>query len=417
MKKTGEHEKPAEKTKAAKSTTPAQAQLNIGMIGHVDHGKTSLTQALTGKWTDTHSEEVKRGISIRLGYADAVFYKGKDKADKILYANDPKDPRYASPPEVSRAVSFVDAPGHETLLTTMLSGAALMNGAVLVISASEECPQPQTEEHLMALKLMGVERVVVAQNKIDLVDQKRAMESHKQITAFLAKYGYKDIPIVPVAANFRANIDLLIEAIETHIPNPHYDENAPLRMHVARSFDINKPGTKISDLRGGVLGGSIIRGKIKIGDTIEISPGLENTRFSTKVVSLSTANGTLSSAHAGGLIGIGTELDPSICQNDRFRGQVIGAVGTLPAPTKQLKLKMHYLERLVGGATGEIKTNDPLVLTAGTSTLVGFASRMTTGGTVDVDLKNDAVVEKGEKISISKRMDNRWRLVGYGVVQ
>lgn len=386
------------------------------MIGHVDHGKTSLTEALTGKWTDTHSEEIKRGISIRLGYADAVFYKGENAKGKTFYSREKTDPQSVHPLEISRRVSFVDAPGHETLLTTMLSGAAIMDGAVLVISSAEPCPQPQTEEHLMALKIMGIRNLVVAHNKIDLVDQKRAKASHEEITAFLAKYGYANIPIIPVAANLRINIGLLIEAIETAIPTPKRDDTRPLKMHVARSFDINKPGTPYAELKGGVLGGSIITGKVQVGDEIEILPGIENTRFVTKVTSLSTAQGRLESARPGGLIGIGTELDPSICQNDRFRGQVVGVPGNLPMPTQKLRLQFHPLERLVGNVTPELKTNDALVLTAGTSTLVGFASRAS-GESAEIELKNQGVVEKGEKISISKRIENRWRLIGYGVVQ
>ena len=107
-----------------------QPVVNIGLVGHVDHGKTTLVKALSGKWTDTHSEELKRGITIRLGYADAIFYKGKEG-----YGVDP------SIGNAVRVVSFVDAPGHESLMATMLSGATIMDGALLLISASEECPQ------------------------------------------------------------------------------------------------------------------------------------------------------------------------------------------------------------------------------------------------------------------------------------
>ena len=139
-----------------------QAEVNIGLIGHVDHGKTSLTLALTGKWTDTHSEELKRGISIRLGYADTTIYKCKTHG----YTIKEKCPQCKKPCNLQRKISFIDAPGHETLMATMLSGAALMNGALLVIAANEECPQPRTVEHLMALKLGEIKNVIVVQNKI-----------------------------------------------------------------------------------------------------------------------------------------------------------------------------------------------------------------------------------------------------------
>ena len=129
------------------STAP-QAEINIGMVGHVDHGKTTLTQALTGKWTDQHSEELKRGISIKLGYADAEFYRVTDK-DNVTYTSEPNLKNFKNTKnEHLRTVSFVDAPGHETLMAVMLSGAAIMDAAILIIAANEKCPQPQTREHL-----------------------------------------------------------------------------------------------------------------------------------------------------------------------------------------------------------------------------------------------------------------------------
>jgi len=144
--------------------THQQPEVNIGLVGHVDHGKTTLVQALSGSWTDQHSEEMKRGISIRLGYADATFRTcpGLDGPDRFTVDETCPD---GSESEVLRTVSFVDAPGHETLMATMLSGAALMDGAVLVVSATDPVPQAQTEEHLMALDIIGIENIVIAQNK------------------------------------------------------------------------------------------------------------------------------------------------------------------------------------------------------------------------------------------------------------
>src|SRR3989338_9270375 len=127
----------AKKKKAKKQTDSGQPVVNIGLVGHVDHGKTSLLQALSGKWTDTHSEEIKRGITIKLGYADAPIYK----CDQHTYSTK----KQCEKCEEQRIVSFVDAPGHETLMATMLSGAAIMDGALLLVAANEECPQPQTK--------------------------------------------------------------------------------------------------------------------------------------------------------------------------------------------------------------------------------------------------------------------------------
>ena len=147
-------------------------EVNIGMVGHVSHGKTTLTQALTGKLTLTHSEELKRGISIRLGYADATFYKCKNGH----YGTSKKCPVCFEECEPERTVSFIDAPGHETLMATVLTGARLMDGAILIIAANEKCPQPQTREHLAALEAVGIKNVIIIQNKIDLVTREQAVQ-------------------------------------------------------------------------------------------------------------------------------------------------------------------------------------------------------------------------------------------------
>src|SRR3989338_3041972 len=123
-----------------KKASLGQPEVNIGLAGHVDNGKTTLTSALSGKWTDTHSEEIKRGITIRLGYADTIFYKD----------NDTYTVKKTKTAKAIRKVSFLDAPGHESLMATMLSGSAIMDGALLLVAANEQCPQPQTKEHLMA---------------------------------------------------------------------------------------------------------------------------------------------------------------------------------------------------------------------------------------------------------------------------
>ena len=128
-------------------------EVNIGMIGHVDHGKTTLTKVISGEWTDRHSEEIKRGISIKLGYADASFYKCPDCEGAGCFTTKKKCPCCGKKTEFLRTASFVDAPGHETLMATMLSGAAIMNGAILLVAANEKCPQPQTKQHLMEIEI------------------------------------------------------------------------------------------------------------------------------------------------------------------------------------------------------------------------------------------------------------------------
>lgn len=391
-----------------------QPEINIGLIGHVDHGKTSLTKTLTGKWCDSHSEELKRGISIRLGYADATFYKIKSPSG-IIYSN--KKETELGEIIGQRTISIVDAPGHETLMTTMLSGAALMNGAILVIAANEKCPQPRTIEHLMALKFAGVEKIVVAQNKVDLITREQAIENYKSIKNFLKNYGYENAPIIPVSANFGTNLDLLIQAIEEHIPTKKYDSTLPTKMFIARSFDINKPGTKPNELKGGIIGGSISQGEIKIGDQIELCPGFNGKKIIVKVTSLSTSTGPINKATPGGLIAVGTTLDPSITQGDRLRGMIAAKVDSLPNPTKNIELKLFLFDRMLEELHENIKlkTTEPIVLTIGTNTAVGIVTK-TDNKTATVVLKNEVIVEKHEKVAISKNINGQWRLIAYAEI-
>ncbi|RLF44048.1 MAG: translation initiation factor IF-2 subunit gamma, partial [Thermoplasmata archaeon] len=205
----------------------SQPEVNIGMVGHVDHGKTTLTQALTGKWTDEHSEELKRGISIKLGYADATFYKCSECPEPLCYSTKPVCPHCGSQTEILRKVSFVDAPGHETLMAVVISGAAIMDGALLLIAANEPCPQPQTEEHLMALDIVGAKNIVIVQNKIDLVSKEEAIKNYEQILDFIEGTCAENSPIIPISAHHEVNLDTLIMAIEEYIPTPKRDRSKP----------------------------------------------------------------------------------------------------------------------------------------------------------------------------------------------
>ncbi len=405
-----------------------QPEVNIGMIGHVDHGKTTLTKALSGDWTDRHSEEIKRGISIRLGYADVAFYKCKDCAEET-FSNNNVCKVCGGEAEYVRSVSFVDAPGHETLMATMLSGAAMMNGALLLVAANEECPQPQTKEHLMALTIIGVEKIIIVQNKIDIVTKEEALENYNQIKKFVKGTIAEDAPIIPVSAHHDVNIDKLIEAIQKHIPTPKQEEKKPAKMFVARSFDINQPGMSIDDLRGGVLGGTLMQGKIAVGDEIEISPGrkveLPGGKFSWEIIttiieSLHTGGAPVNKIRPGGLIAIGTKLDPSMTKSDGLTGRVVGRPGTLPPVHFKFNMSTHLLERVVGTADDmiveNIKTNEPLMLSIETATTVGLVTSAR-GDQSEVALKIPVCADLGQRVAISRKIANKWRLIGYGIIE
>jgi translation initiation factor 2 subunit 3 len=403
-------------------TQELQPELSIGLVGHVDHGKTTLTQALSGKWTDVHSEELKRGITIRLGYADTTFYKDPDKKDPECYTVE-KKPKYIP----LRKVSFIDAPGHETLMATMLSGAAIMDAALLMVSATEECPQPQTKEHLMALEIAGIKNIIIVQNKIDLVEKKQVLENYKQIKEFLKGTIAENAPIIPISAQHNINIDVLIKTIQENFKIPERDSKKDPLFMVARSFDINKPGTLIKNLNGGVLGGAMKTGILKKGDSIEIKPGIKKEKqnkivwepIKTKIESLITGSQEVSEISPGGSAGIKTGLDPSIVKSDSLVGNVVGLPGKMPDTLEEFKIKQHLLERVVGSkddlVVEPIKMNEPLMLNVNSTATIGTVTELKKES-INLKLKKPVCAFKGDRITISRMVGARWRLIGYGEI-
>ncbi len=401
-------------------------EVNIGMIGHVDHGKTTLVAALSGVWTDRHSEELKRGISIRLGYADTTFRKCPKCEPPYAYTVEKTCPRCGSETEILRTVSFVDSPGHETLMATMLSGAALMDGAVLVIAANEKCPRPQTKEHLMALEIIGVDKIVIAQNKIDIVSKERVLENYREIKEFVKGTIAEDAPIIPISAQQKVNLDALIEAIEETIPTPERDLDAPPLMHIARSFDVNKPGTPPEKLIGGVVGGSLARGRLRVGDEITIRPGIRDEKRGTweelhsEVVGIMASGKSVEEATPGGLIGVATKLDPYLTKSDALVGNVLGKEKDLPGVLFEFTMDVKLLERVVGTeeelAVEKIKMNEPLMLSVGTAITLGVVTSAR-DDVVEVKLKRPVCAESGWRVAISRRVGSRWRLIGAGTIR
>jgi translation initiation factor 2 subunit 3 len=409
----------------AKKSTFVQPELNIALVGHVDHGKTTLTERLSGKWTDTHSEELKRGITIRLGYADFSIYKC-DKCD--FFTGKEKCIKCNSAAKLQRKISLVDAPGHESLMATMLSGAAIVNSALLMVAANERCPQPQTKEHLMALQISGIKNIIIVQNKIDLVSEEEAIKNYKQIKEFLADTDYKDAPIIPISARANVNIDMLLNAIQEHFPTPKVDAKAEPLMLVARSFDINKPGIKPADLKGGVLGGTVRTGKFKVGDKIEIKPGymvqeknkLKWIPITTKITAIFSGGEPVKEILPGGSMALGTELDPTIVKSDSLTGSLVGIPGKLPPVHYEISLETHLLDRIVGTKDEvEVKPlakKEMLMLNVNSAATVGIVTDPSKKKTSCL-LKKPICANPGDRITISRRIGDRFRLIGYGILK
>jgi translation initiation factor 2 subunit 3 len=412
----------------SKAPLSKQPEVNIGTIGHVDHGKTTLVQALTGTWASRHSEELKRGITIKLGYADMPIYKCSNCSPPKSYTIKPICESCKEPAEFVRAISFVDAPGHEALMATMLSGAAIMDGAILVIAADEPCPQPQTREHLAAAEVSGIKNMIVVQNKIDIVDQKRALESYKEIKAFVKGTVAEKAPIIPISAQRGINIDVLLEAIQTIIPTPHRDPNLAPLMYIIRSFDINKPGTAIDGLEGGIIGGTIVQGKFTVGDEIEIRPGIMAERegktvydpLISEIVSLQAGDQEVKEATSGGLLAVGTLLDPSYSKADGLTGSIVGKTGQLPPTVTEITMETHVLERAVGTKellkVEKINPDEALLLHIGAAVNVGKVINIKQN-TVKVKLTRPICALPGSRVAISRKITSRWRLIGYGLVK
>lgn len=404
-----------------------QPVMNIGTAGHVDHGKSTLVQALTGVWPERHSEELRRGITIKLGYANADLRKcaSCEGEEARCYTTMERCPIDGGETTLLRKISLVDCPGHDTLMATMLAGSTLMDAALLVIAANESVPQPQTREHLVALKIMGVKQMIVVQTKIELVSDEEAIRNYEQIVGFLKSYLDEVPPIIPVSALHGVNIGYLIREIVRRLTPPLRDPTRPPRMYVARSFDVNKPGTRPDKLVGGVLGGTIVQGRFMVGDEIEIRPGAYRAGkfipLKTEIVSLRSEDIVLEEAYPGGLIGVGTLLDPALTKADNMVGNVVGIQGELPPTWAELDVEARFFEKIVGTKEemeiSKPKKGDFIQLNVGTATVPAVLRSITQEDEMDLLLRIPTTAELNQRVAISSRIGNRWRLIGYGHIR
>ncbi len=405
---------------------PKQSEVNIGTSGHVDHGKTTIVQAITGVWTSAHSEELRRGITIKVGYADAAFYKCADCSDAECYSTSPEEVSCKGEPQLQRVVSFVDCPGHESLMANMLSGAAVMDGAILVVAANERLPQPQTREHLLALQMLGMKKLVIAQNKVDLISDEQAMESYESIKKFVEGSVAAGAPVVPISAQQKLNIDALIKAIEERIPTPERNTSAPPIMQMLRSFDVNRPGGLVSDLKGGVVGGTLLQGELTVGEEIELRPGILNEKteryepIHTKVATLGTSAGMVQHVTPGGLVAVGTYLDPSLTKGDSLVGTVVGRPNELPPVHDRIGVDTNLFETAVGTPdlvkVEKIRMGENLRINVGTALTQGTVS-LVKGDYVEANLRKSVCAASPSRVAISRKIGDRWRLIGSGLIR
>ncbi len=395
--------------------------LNIGTLGHIDHGKTSITRSITHVWTDKHSESIKRNMTIKLGYADAIIRKCEKCEGPAAYTTEATCTKCGGEAKPLMRISILDSPGHETLMATAISASSLIDGIIFVIAANEPCPMQQNKEHLMIINILGIKNVIIAQTKIDIVGSEAARAHYKQIKEFIKGSIIEDAPIVPVIANLNINIDVLLEKI-ANMPIPKRDLDSDPVLYVARSFDVNKPGIDVSNIKGGILGGSLIKGRLKSGDKIEIRPGIKSVktkretyeRVVTVIKGLSNGTDSIDEALPGGLIGIETEIDPSFTKADGLVGNVVGHLEKLPPVINAITISYTKLNR-TDLQESQIAANEPLILGVGTNTAIGYVQKVKKNN-IELSLKHPICAEKGMRIAVMRNIGKRWRLSGYGIL-
>uniref|UniRef100_A0A2K5SDF2 protein-synthesizing GTPase n=1 Tax=Cebus imitator TaxID=2715852 RepID=A0A2K5SDF2_CEBIM len=337
----------------------------------ITHGKSTVVKAISGVHTVRFKNELERNVTVKVCYADAKIYKLDDPSCPWpeCYRSCGNSTPHEFPTDIPgtkgnfklvRHISFVDCPGHDVLMATMLNGAVVMDAALLLMVGNESCPQPQTSEQLAAIEIMKLKHILILQSKIDLVKESQAKEQYEQILAFVQGTVANGAPIIPILAQPKYNIEVVCEYIVKKIPVPSRDFTSEPCIIVIRSFDINKPGCEVDDLKGGVAGGSILKGVLKVGQEIDGRPGIVSKDSEgklmckpifSKIVSLFSEHTDLHCAAPGGLIGVGTKIDPTLCRADRMVGQVLGAVRALPEIFTELEISYFLLRRLLGVRT------------------------------------------------------------------
>lgn len=418
----------------AKESSMEQPTLNVGLLGHVAHGKSTLVQALTGVQTAKFKREQQSNMTLKLGYANVKIYKCDNTMCPAPWCYRSVGSSACAPTcaragcvstmKLVRHISLIDAPGHSSLMGTALSGAAIMDATILLVAADQPCPCPQTEEHLVAAEVLGVaEHTIVVQNKIDLCSPARCAESYLEIQAFLKGSSAERAPVVPIAAHARLNVDVLCQFL-CELPQPIRNVESTAYMRLVRSFDVNKPGEQAWKMRGGVVGGTLLQGTLVPGQQVEVRPGLVLSDGSysplvTTVTSLFTDHANLPVASPGGLVGIGLMLDPVLCKGNRLVGQIlsatIGTLGNLPPVCRHVEVK-YKLVTTEAKRAKRPTLREELRICIGSSATVGVVTQCCERGRMLLSLQTPVCMTKGDKAVLFRKQEGAWKLIGGGYI-
>ena len=404
-----------------------QAVLNAGCIGHVSNGKSTLVRQMTGIKTQKFKSEKERNCTINVGYGNCkIFYN--EESDEYKFTRSDKleeiDSK-GSKMNLIHHISFVDCPGHENYMSNMLCGASVIDMAFLVEAANAKIvPQPQTLEHFIAIQHTDVEDIVIIQNKCDLVKKESILTNKSQIEDFVDDITDNELPIIPLIAQNGDNIEYVGQYLSNKLVNYDKDINLPLQINIIRTFDVNKPNITMDKLTGGVLGGSIIQGLLKKDQIIQISPGICSRNkdnswkvepLFTKVNSINSEKNSMSYAIPGGLIGVGTTLDPAYTKGNKLTGQIITNPGKHLPIVSLITIKYSSFRR-VSKISKSLSKNEVVKL--------GIISNHVSATVIDWDKKkkliklqlaipaciNDSVV------SIMKKIDKTYKIFSVGKV-
>lgn len=378
-----------------------QAILTIGTLGNVSEGKSTFVRALSGVATQKFKKEKQTNITIHLGYAGFKIWRNPDTGD---LTHTPSTTKAVPGFTLIAHYSFADCPGHEAYLATMLSGAAIMDAAALIVAAnSPNIPQIQTQEHLMAAELMELPHVFTVQNKLDVV--KDHAESLEKIRAFTKGTIAGPNPLIPMSAQLGWGVEYAVHHLAYNMPHPVRAYEGPLRMMIVRSFDINKPTQWVpgtSAIAGGVIGGTILRGVLRPDDILEMRPGVwtgtEVYPLLFKAKSLYCDADELPYAVAGGLIGVGTTIDPRFTAANILIGQVVGTPGTLPPITNRIKCRFKSFKRkvpLADAPPADHKEGEVVSVCVGIMTVKGTIKKID-GKKREIILDRPVCVEEGQ---------------------
>ena len=382
----------------------SKPHVNIGTIGHVDHGKTTLTAAITT-------------VLAKKGFAEATDYGSIDKAPEERERGITINTSHVEYETETRHYAHVDCPGHADYVKNMITGAAQMDGAILVVSAADG-PMPQTREHILLSRQVGVPYIVVFLNKMDMVDDEELLELvEMEVRDLLSEYDFPgdDTPVIAGSAlralegdpSYEEKILELMAAVDEYIPTPERDTDKPFMMPVEDVFSITGRGT--------VATGRVERGEIRVGDEVEIV-GIEEDTSKTTVTGVEMFRKLLDFAQAGDNIGT---LLRGVTRDNIQRGQVLSKPGTITPHTK-FKAEVYVLTKEEGGRHTPFFTNYRPQFYFRTTDITGVCQlpegiEMVMPGdnvTMDVELIHPVAIEEGTKFSIREG----GRTVGAGVV-